>query len=239
MVFLSLARPTRDEIASFLSKRTGFCYDESLVGSSKGGLPFPDSVRRGFYVVDHHRTQIGAGKAVYSAARDVLSRWGHFQLGWTFVDPGTPIRTGEKVCVNANFLLWTLNPLKILYVEDVMPGAQAKASPTTVALRKKAASSPHNALSQVSPQGPTGGDVKARFAFGHGTLRGHMLAGEERFSLEWKTDDSVWFESCAFSRPAGPIALLTYPAVRLCQWRFAHDASRAVREAVGKATAKL
>ncbi len=33
-----------------------------------------------------------------------------------------------------------------------------------------------------------------RYAFAHGCLNGHLLAGEERFCVEWdRSDGSVWW----------------------------------------------
>ena len=102
-----------------------------------------------------------------------------------------------------------------------------------------------------------------RFSFASATLRGHQLAGEERFSVEWhKDDDSVWYapassaartaqrsvnavfmkrpesrrvrryEIYTVSRPATPLAWLTYPIVRLHQQKFARCSMRAVRQAL-------
>ena len=68
--------------------------------------------------------------------------------------------------------------------------------------------------------------------FAHGCLEGHLLAGEEAFVLERREDDSVWYGVNTFSRPAHPLALVGYPAVRALQWKFAKDSTRAVREGV-------
>ena len=41
-----------------------------------------------------------------------------------------------------------------------------------------------------------------RFGFAYGTLPGHAESGEKRFVIEWdRTDDSVWYDIQAFSRP--------------------------------------
>jgi alpha-ketoglutarate-dependent taurine dioxygenase len=40
-----------------------------------------------------------------------------------------------------------------------------------------------------------------RFAFAYGTLAEHAESGEERFQVEWREDDSVWYDILAFSRP--------------------------------------
>ena len=75
-------------------------------------------------------------------------------------------------------------------------------------------------------------ESKDRFALAHGCLQGHMLAGEEAFVVEKKSDGTVWFAVNTFSRPAHPLAALSYPVVRLLQWRFARDATKAVQREV-------
>jgi len=75
------------------------------------------------------------------------------------------------------------------------------------------------------------GEVE-RFGFGLGTLPGHVLAGEERFSVEWhRADDSVWYHVCAFSRPDQLLSRLGYPIVRQLQKRFARDSHHAMARA--------
>jgi uncharacterized protein (UPF0548 family) len=71
-----------------------------------------------------------------------------------------------------------------------------------------------------------------RFGFAYGTLPGHAERGEERFSVEYHSDDgSVWYDLFAFSRP-GPLARLAYPLARSLQKRFARDSKVAMRTAV-------
>lgn len=75
------------------------------------------------------------------------------------------------------------------------------------------------------------GEVE-RFGFALGTLPGHILAGEERFTVEWhRTDDSVWYHVCAFSRPDQFLSRLGYPLVRQLQKRFARDSHSAMEHA--------
>lgn len=75
-------------------------------------------------------------------------------------------------------------------------------------------------------------DTKARFGFAYGTLPGHAEQGEERFTLEWLADDTVWYDIYAFSRPRHPLARLTQPLVRTLQKRFARDSLAAMKTAV-------
>ena len=71
-----------------------------------------------------------------------------------------------------------------------------------------------------------------RFGFALGTLPGHVLSGEERFCVEWdRSDDSVWYHVCAFSRPGQLLSRLGYPIVRYLQKRFARDSQIAMARA--------
>ena len=72
-----------------------------------------------------------------------------------------------------------------------------------------------------------------RYGFALGTLPGHMVRGEERFTVEWhRTDDSVFYEVFAFARPAHPLAKVGPPFVRAVQRRFAADSLRSMAAAV-------
>lgn len=73
----------------------------------------------------------------------------------------------------------------------------------------------------------------ARFGFAYGTLTDHVESGEERFTIEWQADDSVWYDIYAFSHPKHPLARLGFLVTRMLQKRFARD-SLAVMEAAGK-----
>ena len=75
--------------------------------------------------------------------------------------------------------------------------------------------------------------LKARFGFAYGTLPDHIECGEERFSVEWHEDDSVWYDIFAFSRPQHAAVKLGLPLARVLQKRFAKD-SLAVMEAAAR-----
>ena len=58
---------------------------------------------------------MGKGRADYQRAKQLVSNWEQFQLGWAFVDPETPVKPGEGVCMSINtFGVWTINPLEVL-----------------------------------------------------------------------------------------------------------------------------
>ncbi|RZC45045.1 hypothetical protein C5167_037996 [Papaver somniferum] len=70
--------------------------------------------------------------------------------------------------------------------------------------------------------------LKASFGFGSGTLQGHLLSGEERFSIEMDENNQVWYEILSFSKPAHFLSFITYPYVQLRQKVFAHQSANAV-----------
>lgn len=64
-------------------------------------------------------------------------------------------------------------------------------------------------------------DESRRFGFAYGTLPDHVEKGEERFLVEWREDDSVWYDIFAFSRPQHPLVKLSAPLARRLQKQFA------------------
>lgn len=75
-------------------------------------------------------------------------------------------------------------------------------------------------------------DEPRQFGFAYGTLPGHVERGEERFSVEWLEDDTVWYDLKAFSRPGYWGARLVRPLARRLQRRFVRLSTEAMREAV-------
>ena len=68
-----------------------------------------------------------------------------------------------------------------------------------------------------------------RFGFAYGTLPQHIECGEERFSVEWHEDDTVWYDLKAFSHPRLWMVKLAYPLARHLQRRFVRESQRAMR----------
>lgn len=77
-------------------------------------------------------------------------------------------------------------------------------------------------------------DEPRRFGFAYGTLPDHAETGEERFSIEWREDGSVWYDIYAFSRPYQLLARLGTPMVRRLQRRFGAESLAAMEGAVRK-----
>ncbi|KAK7360271.1 hypothetical protein VNO77_02254 [Canavalia gladiata] len=64
------------------------------------------------------------------------------------------------------------------------------------------------------------------FGFGSGTLHGHLLAGEERFSIEIDENNQVWYEIVSLSKPAHILSFIGYPYVMLRQKYFANESAK-------------
>ena len=77
-----------------------------------------------------------------------------------------------------------------------------------------------------------------RYGFAYGTLQDHAEQGEEKFSVEWAADNSVWYDILAFSRPRQWQAKVARPLSRRLQERFARDSMAAIARAVGTEAAQ-
>lgn len=67
-----------------------------------------------------------------------------------------------------------------------------------------------------------------KVGFAYGTLPDHAEAGEERFTIEWHADNSVWYDLLAFSKPNHWLAKLGYPIARRMQKRFGVESLQAM-----------
>ena len=74
-------------------------------------------------------------------------------------------------------------------------------------------------------------DEPRRYGFAYGTLSQHAEAGEELFLVEWRDDDSVWYEVLAFSRERHPLVKIAYPIARRLQKKFRSDSGAAMQKA--------
>ena len=77
-------------------------------------------------------------------------------------------------------------------------------------------------------------DEASCVGFAFGTLAGHVEQGEERFMIERREDDTVWYDIISVSRPTHWLAVLGYPYTRWLQHRFWRDSMRAMVDAVTK-----
>lgn len=220
-LFLTLGRPTLDQQKSCLAAAGGFNYDAALHGATRpkatctltseaeadAETSDKAATERGFFV-NRSRVLIGSGADTFLHAKSALLSWRHLALGWADVEPDTPVKVGTRFCICYKELIpwvWVMLPLQIAYVSD-------------------------NAKPPPHPKGVS--SKGAMFAFGSGTLQGHMLAGEERFSVEVDEEDRVWYEVASLSKPAHILATLCYPYVQLRQKHFARQSAQALRNHV-------
>lgn len=75
-------------------------------------------------------------------------------------------------------------------------------------------------------------DEDRRYGFAYGTLPEHAESGEERFTVEWRKDDSVWYHVVACARERHPLARIAFPLARALQSRFRRDSGRAMQRAL-------
>ena len=219
-VFLGARAPTRADarLACEHGLRCGHHYPSERVGTADCDEEAPgqrarlEGQRRRSWAIDRTRARVGRGARAYERAVKALKSWEHFDLGWARVSRESGTAVGDAVCVEARVAgAWIRNPLRIVELRE----------------REKRASGGASSSS--------GARAKARFAFAHGTLGGHLLAGEERFSVELAEDGEVFYEAYAFSRPAHALSVVSYPFVRLLQKRFHWDSSRAMRKILSEA----
>ena len=154
------------------------------------------------YSIDHNRVQLGSGQERYERAMVALQKWKQFDLGWAMiVPPETPIQAGNTVAMRAQHFGFW--SLNACRIVYVIA----------------------DGIDDSSPKGIR------KFGFAYGTLPDHAERGEERFTVEWHTeDDSVWYDILAFSRPHQIAARLGYPIARRLQRRFVCESLRAMVE---------
>ena len=74
-------------------------------------------------------------------------------------------------------------------------------------------------------------EEKDKFSFAHTTLPGHLLAGEEKFTVE-KENNEVYFKVETFSKPDHVLTKVTYPAGEALQKIFGVQAGLEMKKAV-------
>lgn len=111
-VFL-LAKPDRRQLDRFLAAQRSRTFSYREVGASLRSAPAG-------YTVDHHRVQLGEGRAAFARAVEALLAWKQFDLGWVAAHPATaPLEPGVTVAVRVrHYGFWSLNASRIVYTID-------------------------------------------------------------------------------------------------------------------------
>ena len=190
-----LRKPSQKIVAQFIASQRSLPFSYAAVGATQDTAT---AEQLPGYNVDHNRIKLGEGAETYRRAVAALKSWQQFELGWvTIVPPGEPLAVGTTVALRFQvFGLWWLSAARIVNVFD---------------------ESNERGLAENIDGGQA---LTARFGFAYGTLPDHVERGEERFSVEWRADDSVWYDIHAFSRPKHPLVRLGYPVARALQKRF-------------------
>jgi uncharacterized protein (UPF0548 family) len=89
----SLSQPSSDTIRAFLVAQQDRQFSYEHVGASRATAP--DG-----YVVDHHRVQLGVGRAAFERARIAVRQWKMFERDWLELCwPNAPMEAGATVAV--------------------------------------------------------------------------------------------------------------------------------------------
>ncbi|KAL6589511.1 hypothetical protein ACP70R_050334 [Stipagrostis hirtigluma subsp. patula] len=216
-LFLSFGRPSQEQQKSCLAAAGGFNYDAALCGASCPKSAAPSTTEAADtsdkalvergFFVNRSRLLIGSGASTFNHAKCALLSWRHLALGWANVEPDTPVKVGTRFCICNR---------------EVIPWIMLPLQMAYV----------------TDGNGNSAGHTKGgMFAFGSGTLQGHLLAGEERFSVQLDEEDRVWYEVFSFSKPAHILSTLCYPYVQLRQKHFAQQSGQALlRHVAAQAT---
>ncbi|XP_059642816.1 UPF0548 protein At2g17695 [Cornus florida] len=122
MVFLSWNRPSPQEQKACIEKSGAFNYDSKYRGTTAkqlSSLQEDGELSKDGFLSNHARILVGSGLETYEKGKSALQSWRHFGFNWTFVDPKTPIQSGEKFCVCVKeFFPWLMMPLQMVYVNE-------------------------------------------------------------------------------------------------------------------------
>jgi uncharacterized protein (UPF0548 family) len=142
---------------------------------------------------------------------------------------------GERVFQAARAALERWEQFRLGWVEAVPPDTPIKTGAVVAVVARAAGLWWLNACRIVYTVDEV--EPVRRFGFAYGTLPAHVATGEERFLIEWdRSDNSVWYDILAFSRPNHFLTRLGYPLVRRTQKRFARESADAMRRTVGQGT---
>jgi uncharacterized protein (UPF0548 family) len=149
--------------------------------------------------------------------------------GYTVDHNRAKLGDGEETYQRAVAALRSWKQFELGWVNVVPPGKPLEAG-TTVAVRTKTFGFWSLNAARIVYVIDERQTRNARFGFAYGTLPDHVETGEERFTVEWQADDSVWYDIYAFSRPKHPLARLGFPVTRMLQKRFVRDSLAVMKE---------
>ncbi|XP_022890233.1 UPF0548 protein At2g17695 isoform X1 [Olea europaea var. sylvestris] len=206
MVFLCWARPSPHEQRTCIDKSGDFNYDSKYRGST---VKPADSVQQdrelsdSGFSVNHTRVLVGSGCETFEKGKSALQNWRINSTRRHFGLNWAFVDPRTPIHTGVKFCVC---------VKELFPWLMMPLQVVYVNENR----SPKKAV--------------ASFGFGSGTLSGHLLAGEERFSITLDENNKVWYEILSFSKPAHFLSVIGYPYVLLSQKHFAHASSLAMRQ---------
>jgi uncharacterized protein (UPF0548 family) len=104
-----IRRPSQSEIAEFLDQSRDLPLSYDPIGIAR-------QTPKGFNA-DLTSQVIGHGWETFERARDALSKWRHYEMGWVELFPrGAAIEPGTNVAVLVRHLgFWSLNGCRVVY----------------------------------------------------------------------------------------------------------------------------
>ncbi len=115
MIFC-LTRPEASTRSEYLARMVDAPFSYAEVGATADGALVELAAR---YNVDRYEADLGAGLACFERAKQGLSRWAHFDLGWLNIASPPPVQGLTVAVVHCAFgLMWTLHFCRVVYVLD-------------------------------------------------------------------------------------------------------------------------
>jgi len=113
-----LIPPSSARIQAFLARQSRLPFSYSQVGTTHLQVCQVPAYLPPGYVIDHNRTLVGHGEAVFVKARAALRAWRMFALDWVdpFLYPAV-LAEDTAVAILARLPgLWSLNAARIIYI---------------------------------------------------------------------------------------------------------------------------
>ncbi|KAI3462323.1 hypothetical protein Pfo_018986 [Paulownia fortunei] len=206
MIFLCWSRPSRQEQKACINKSGVFNYDSKYKGATAKpafALKQDGELSDSGFLVNHARTLVGSGLETFEKGKSALQNWRLWESVVHFSLNWAYVDPKTPIQSGVKFCVCA----KAIFPWLLMP------------LEVVYVDESRNSKKAV-----------ASFSFGSGTLQGHLLAGEECFSITMDEKNDVWYEILSFSKPANFLSLIGYPYVLLRQKHFAHDSRLAMQK---------
>jgi uncharacterized protein (UPF0548 family) len=169
----------------------------------------------------------------YAQVGATKSQPGNVHGGYTVDHNRIKLGQGQDTYLSAMSALQSWQQFDLGWVTVVLPGKPLEVGTAVAVLARVFGFWSLNAARIVYVIDERQGQ-RTRFGFAYGTLPDHVERGEERFTVEWCADDSVWYDIYAFSRPKHPLARIGFPITRMLQKRFVRDSLAIMTSCVDK-----